>query len=350
MKLSDEQKPKLFLDLLDEYLKQLVSVSGCSQNTVKSYKDCFALLFVFLEDKMGLSYEKVSFSTLTSTTITKFLDWLENERKCSVTTRNQRKAALTSFAKYAANMNFRAASGFYSEVGKVPQKRGNGQKRTFFTLEELQIILSLPKLNTLVGRRDSILLMTMYYTGTRAQEICDLQVKDINFLNNGTTRVTIHGKGDKMRIIPIPAAVAQKLNSYMKYQGITNEKDAYVFGSQTHRQMSISCVEEIFKKYVIKAKNDNPNLIANGSYTPHSMRHTTAVHMLEAGISLPKIQRFLGHSSIATTQIYAEITQTSLDKAMKEWSEQTWGRFDDEQASTPKATNDKRSRRPSILQ
>ena len=352
MKKSDEQKPAVFTNLIDTYSNQLTSVEGCSPNTEKSYKDCYALLFIYIEDTMGITHDKITFSMLTSTVLTGFLDWLEKERKCSVLTRNQRRAALCSFAKYASKMNYRAAGGFYTEMNKVPKKRGSGKKKSFFTLKELQIILSLPKLHTLVGRRDSVLLITMYFTGTRAQEICDLRVKDIEFLDNGSARVTIHGKGDKRRILPIPVPVTQKLKDYLSYQGISKNKEAYVFSSQTHSQMSISCVEEIYKKYIEAAKKENPVLFPNDNYTPHSMRHTTAVHMLEAGISLPKIQRFLGHASIATTQIYAEITQANLDKTMKEWNEKTWRHvndYDEEGTKPETATKKSKSRRPDFL-
>lgn len=352
MKKTDDQKPAIFTDMINTYSNQLVKVEGCSPNTEKSYKDCYAVFFIYIEDTMGITHDNITFSMLTSSVITGFLDWLEKERNCSVLTRNQRRAALCAFAKYASKMNYRAAGGFYTEMNKVPKKRGSGKKKSFFTLEELQIILSLPKLHTLVGRRDSVLLVTMYFTGTRAQEICDLRVKDIEFLKNGSARLTIHGKGDKQRILPIPAAVSQKLNDYLNYQGIIKSKEAYVFNSQTHAQMSISCVEEIYKKYIETAKEKYPDHFRNDNYTPHSMRHTAAVHMLEAGIPLPKIQRFLGHASIATTQIYAEITQTNLDKAMREWNEKTWGHindYDEEEAKTEIKSKKSNSRRPDFL-
>lgn len=352
MKKSDDQKPAVFLELIETYCNQLILVEGCSPNTEKSYKDCYALLFIYIEDTMCITHDKITFSMLTNTILTGFLDWLENERKCSVLTRNQRRAALCAFAKYASKMNYRAAGCFYTEMNKVPKKRGSGKKKSFFTLKELQIILSLPQLHTLVGRRDSVLLITMYFTGARAQEICDLRVKDIEFLSSGFGRVTIHGKGDKRRILPIPAAVAQKLKDYLSYQGISKSNETHVFSSQTHSQMSISCVEEIYKKYVESAKRENPDLFHNDSYTPHSMRHTTAVHMLEAGIPLPKIQRFLGHASIATTQIYAEITQANLDRTMREWNEKTWGHindYDEEDTKSDTAAKKSTTRRPDFL-
>ena len=324
MRITSDRNPKVFTELLEKYLVQLKTICGYSDNTVKSYKDCFAILFVFLQESIGIADNKVTFAVLTYEVIINFLDYLEKERGCSTLTRNQRRAALSSFAQYASKINFPAAGSFQAVMSKIPIKRGSGKKRAFFSLEETKILLSLPNLHTLAGRRDSILLMFMYYTGTRAQEICDLKVKDITFISGGSAKVSIHGKGDKTRILPIPVAVSKTLQSYLKYQGIENAYESHVFSSQTHEQMTVSCVEEIYKKYVGIAKKQHPDLFLENNYTPHSMRHSAAVHMLEAGLSLPKIQRFLGHSSIATTQIYAEITQKSLDEALERWNAATW--------------------------
>ena len=349
MRRTSDRNPEIFTDLLEKYLNQLTSVCGYSGNTVKSYKDAFAVLFEYLEDKMGIANDKVTFSVLTYDVIINFLDYLEAERNCSILTRNQRRAVLSSFAKYASQNNFSAAGGFFAVMSKIPRKRGRGKKKSFFSLEEVQIILSLPDLHTLAGRRDSILLVFMYYTGTRAQEVCDLKVRDIAFVSGTSAKVSIHGKGNKTRILPLPPAISKMLIDYLKYQGIYKSYESHVFSSQTHEQMSISCVEEIYKKYVAIAKEQHQNLFLDDNYTPHSMRHSTAVHMLEAGVSLPKIQRFLGHSSIATTQIYAEITQKSLDKTLEEWNTATWSHLKNLDDNLEENHRKPTSKRPSFL-
>ena len=328
MRKTEDQKPKIFKDLITQYVNQLIPVEGCSPNTAKSYKDCYAILFLYMKEVYNTDNDKVTFAMLTQPVLTGFLDWMENTRKCTVSTRNQRRAALSAFGKYASKINYRAAGCFYSEINKIPKKRGEQRKISYFTLEELKVLLSLHELHTLSGRRDSVLLITMYFLGTRSQEICDLKVGDIEFLENGLSRITIHGKGNKTRILPFPETVTKKLKDYLAYEGILRSKKSFVFKSQNNPQMSISCVEEIFKKYIKKARTENPEMFSNKGYTPHSMRHTTAVHMLEAGVSLPKIQRFLGHASIATTQIYAEITQKSLDKSLKDWNAKMWGHLE----------------------
>jgi len=351
MKSADSNKPAIFSGLMTDYTGQLESTQGFSLNTTKSYKDGLYTLLVYFDEVKHLPNDAISFSHLSLSEINGYLDWLENTRKCSIQTRNHRLAILKSFAKYSSKYNFRAAGEFYSAVYKIPTKRAKGKKRAFFSIEEAFIFMSLPKFNTLAGRRDSVLLVFMYFTAARAQEVCDLRVKDLEYLSDGRCRVTLNGKGKKSRQVPIPAKVADKLKAYVIYTGKDKLPDAYVFSSQTHQQMTISCIEAIFKKYTRLAKEANPELFQGDSYTPHSMRHSTAVHMLEAGISLPKIKLFLGHSFISTTEIYAEITQSSLDKSMIEWNQKTWEHLGDymEEASSQSVTSTQ-SKRPSYLQ
>ena len=111
------------------------------------------------------------------------------------------------------------------------------------------------------------------------------------------------------------------LQKYIAYRRIEAKPDRHVFSSQTHEQMTVSCVEGIFQKYVRLAKDMNPILFKESSYPPHSMRHSTASHMLEAGVPIVVIKNFLGHTSLQSTQIYAELSQNTVDKYLKEWNE-----------------------------
>lgn len=116
-------------------------------------------------------------------------------------------------------------------------------------------------------------------------------------------------------------ACASLLRGYIDHRKIASLPERHIFSSQTHEKMTVSCIEEIFKKYVWIVKQKNPGLFIDDSYTPHSMRHSTASHMLEAGVPLVVIKNFLGHSSLQSTQIYAEISQNTVDKHLKEWNE-----------------------------
>ena len=148
-------------------------------------------------------------------------------------------------------------------------------------------------------------------------------VRDIQFIEEGRARITLHGKGNKTRRVTVCSEVAALLKKYMKFRRITDIPMAFVFNTQNNPQMSVSCLEEIFKKYVKLAKAEHPSKFKD-NYSPHSMRHSTAMSMLAAGVSLSAIRVFLGHNHLSTTEIYAKISQPELDKAIIEWNASFW--------------------------
>lgn len=321
-----KNESSVFLGHLEYFVNTyLLESKGLSPNTVLSYKTTFMLLITFMYSIKGIEADKITFQSLTADIISDFLNWLENERNCSASTKNQRLSALYSFSTYAQNRDFDAASAFRNSVIKIPSKKSPKKKRVAFTVEEVKIIMSMPDQNKETGLRDTVLLIIMYATGARAQEMCDLIVRKIQFRDTNTT-IDIVGKGRKARRVRIPDHCAQMLKKYLVRRGIEHQSDRYVFSSQTHEQMTVSCIEAIFKKYVTKARGKHTNLFQEESYSPHSMRHTTAQHMLEAGVPLMVIKSFLGHASVQTTQIYAESTQAAIDKNVKEWNERNFPR------------------------
>lgn len=314
----------VFLKHLEYFVNIYLSeTKGLSPNTVLSYKTSFMLLITFIYESRGIKADEITFQSLTVDTLSDFLSWLENERSCSASTKNQRLSALYSFSEYAQNRDFCAASVFRNSVIKIPMKKAPKKKRVAFTFDEVKIILSIPDQYKETGLRDTVLLSLMYATGARAQEMCDLIVRKIQFRDSNTT-IDIIGKGRKARRVRIPDHCADMLKKYLNHKNIAHQPDRHVFSSQTHEQMTVSCIEVIFKKYVTQAKEQHPNLFREKSYPPHSMRHTTAQHMLEAGIPLMVIKAFLGHASIQTTQIYTESTQSSIDKNVKVWNERNF--------------------------
>ena len=318
-------KPSAFLDLLESFLSVYLPCSvGVSPNTVKSYKDSFRLLLSYMFEKRQVIADKIQFTDLNYETMLDFLSWLETERGCSVATRNQRLSALSSFSSYAQNRNFEAATVFRSDVKKLPSKKSVHKPRAIFTLEEVSILLNLPKGDRAIGQRDRVLLSIMYASAARAQEICDLTVKDVR-IGDGTSTVKLTGKGGKCRTVGIPKACAALLDKHIRRHCIADNGNRHVFSSQTHEHMTTtSCIKEIYEKYVLLAREHHPGLFCEKKYTPHSMRHSVATHMLEAGIPLIVIKNILGHASLQSTQIYAEVTQNTLNKHVKAWCEK-WG-------------------------
>lgn len=335
----------VFLPLLNDYVNIYLPVGiGVQPNTIKSYKYAFRLLIEYMYEKKGIAADSISFEDLNYDMLSGFFEWILVERKCSETTRNQRLAALLSFSKYAQNRDFDAAVVFRNSIIRIPISKPRGKRRTWFTAEEMKILLSLPNDNTAIGLRDKMILTTLYVTGARSQELCDLTVSCVR-KKKDRTAIELNGKGDKSRLVNVSNTYAVMLDSYLHRKGIHGSSERYIFSSQTHEHMTISCVEEIVKKYVKKAKDQYPHLFTMGTYTPHSFRHSTATHMLEAGVPLMAIKKFLGHASVQTTQVYAELSQNTVDKYVKEWNNK-W--FPKEMYSIEKETP-KEENMPSFL-
>lgn len=333
------RKTKEFLPLLEDYFVTYLPFSrGLSKNTINSYKQSFLLLLAFMNEKKNRKADAITFSDLNYDTLLEFFNWLEKDRNCKPVTRNQRLSAISAFSEYAQNRDFDAASVFRTSINKIPLKKGDTKSRAVFTREEVRILLMLPDERYETGLRDKVLLSFMYATGARAQEICDIKVKDVQFDGNATA-VILTGKGSKTRRIGIPPCCANTLKKYIKHRGLVSAPGKHIFSSQTHEQMTVSCVEGIFKKYVSLAKETSLTLFTADSYPPHSMRHSTASHLLEAGVDIVTIKNILGHVSLQTTQIYAEMSQDTVDKKLREWNE-TWFGEKSAIAIAPKTKNE----------
>ena len=311
-------KKSYFLPALSLFISTyLPKTKGLSANTIRSYKQVFRLLLEYVHSKYGLPPEKVEFKHLEKGTIEAWLDWLCTERNCSSKTRNHRLSALVTFARFALHRDFYGALTLCSDVEYMPKKKDvKRSEAVHLTREEMSILLHLPNAGSNIGKRDKVILSTLYACGARAQELCDLTVGDIRF--GATTTIMLHGKGGKTRTVVIPEQCASLLKSHILQNRLKEGGPGrHVFSSQTHEHMAISCLEAIVKKYVCKAKKLRPDLFRK-NYTPHSFRHSIAFHMLESGIPLPVIKTFLGHVSISTTMIYASANFELVSKYLRD--------------------------------
>ncbi len=307
--------------LNDFFTSYLPNTKGVSANTKKTYQYAFRLLFSYLSKEKAIPPDKVTFNLLGDGSIDSFLSYLEMERNCSVKTRNLRRAAFAAFAKYAAGRDFLLSMPFYTAMMKLPKKKEpKSTSVKYFSKEEVTAMLSAPNTNTATGQRDTVLMSVLYATGARAQELCDIKVKDVYF--SVPLKIKLTGKGNKSRVVTIPENCAILLKKYMKSKGFCTKEpgiqDRHLFSSRTNEHMSISCVEGIVKKYLDICRQEHPDKFQEKSYSPHSFRHSIAVHMLEAGDSLVTIKAFLGHASILTTTIYAQVTPELANKYLDE--------------------------------
>lgn len=309
-------KRNLFIRQLGEYFEVfLPDIKKCSRNTISAYSDSFAVFFRFLFEQKSLPHHGVTYKHLTPALFDEYMLWLKNERSYSNGSIRHRITAIRSFLKYASRREMSALNA-YSTSTATDCPTGKSAAFPYFVKEEMRILFSLPSPDKYLGDRDLVLLPFLYDTAARAQELCDVRVGDIRFGN--TTKVKLRGKGGKVREVPITDDVAKLLHYHINRHGLTGKESRMcpLFSSQTNKQMTVACVRSIVKKYVALAKKTYPDLFLEPHYSPHSFRHSKAVHMVEAGVNLIYIRNFLGHEFIRATEVYARVGQETVTKAL----------------------------------
>lgn len=278
-----------------------------SPDTIAAYRDAFRLLLGFAEKRLGKAPSDLLLADLDATLISAFLDHLEKDRGNSARTRNARLAAVRSFFRFAASRE-PAYAELIQRVLAMPQKRFNRNLVTFLSLPEVEAVLAASDRRTWLGRRDHALLLVAVRTGLRVSELTGLRVQDFVFGVGAHIRCV--GKGRKERCTPIDRSTVGVLRSWIKDTGIADAD--FVFPSRRGGRLSTDAVERLVTKYVESAALRCETL-ARKHVTPHVLRHTTAVHLLEAGVDRAVIALWLGHEGVETTQIYLD-----ADMAMKE--------------------------------
>lgn len=293
----------------------LINTAGYSENTVKSYRDTFVLLFLYADEHKLCLRGRINISIFNRENITGFLDWLESSRNVSVSTRNQRLAALKSFCRYASSNTVEHLEIFQQVLGIKP-KKGMSKTVDYLSVDAITLLLKQPNPNTPNGIRDLALLSLLYESGCRVQELIDIKTGNISFKFPAT--VTVTGKGSKVRIIPLSSNAASIIARYAKICQVFKPEQT-LFTNYRKEPLTRSGVAYILRKYVEKAKQKEPALFGNTDIHPHVLRHSKAMHLLEGGVNLIYIRDFLGHSSVTTTEIYAksnpEIKRKFLEEA-----------------------------------
>ena len=275
---------------------------GTSLHTAHSYRDSMKLLLVFLARNNG-PVNNLCFEDMNVNKIVAFLDYLESERHNSVGTRNIRLSAVHSFFRYVASM-FPEYLNLSQQVLSVPFKRMCTRTVEYLEFEELSAVLNQVDRSKSNGRRDYSLLTLMFNTGARVQEIVDLKAVDLHL--SAPFSVNIFGKGRKERICPLWANTARILRQYIEERGLDLRQPVTLFTNHPGTPLTRFGVRYIMVKYIQKAAQIHPSLKIKRLH-PHSMRHSTAVHLLKSGVDLVTIANWLGHASINTTNKYATI-------------------------------------------
>ena len=274
-----------------------------SKNTICSYRDTFSKLLKFFKEERRVPPEKLSFSHFSRTAVEDFLLWLENDCGCGISTRNQRLAAVRSFFRYV-QVECPEHLLLCQEIIAIHTKRQEKPVIQYLNRDEIRLLLAQPDTTTRDGRRDLAILTLLYDSAARVQELCDLTPACLRAVSPTTLKLT--GKPRKSRFVPLSERSAAILLGYMAERGLDHplRKNDPLFANRQGLQLTRSGVSYILKKYVDKANNNGPGTIPP-SLTPHCLRHSKAMHLLEAGVNLIYIRDFLGHEDVGTTQVYA---------------------------------------------
>ncbi len=290
-----------FPSLLQNYFCQyLINQRQVSDRTVKCYRDTFCLLFKFAGEKLGKTASKLCLSDITAELILSFLNYLESVRHNSVTSRNVRLAAIRSFLHYAEYQEPQELPTI-QRVLAIPMKRHDFKLIGFLTRDEINAIMSSVNTNTWSGQRDHVLFATLYNTGARVSEVISAKRGDVE-LNHGTV-ILLHGKGRKERSVPLWKSTSRLLRKWL--DKINSDPKTPLFPNRFGSPMTRAGVEERLKVAVSKAEAICSSL-ASKKVSPHVIRHTTAMHLLQSGIDLTVIALWLGHENVNTTHKYLE--------------------------------------------
>ena len=302
--------PRLLTKFLGDYLPLQRNMSS---NTIKSYRDTFTLLLRYCRENKNIILEQLEITQIDITLITNFLSYLETVRHCSAATRNQRLAAIHAFFRFL-QMEQPEYMLHYQRILAIPSKRHERPEVGYLSGDDLATILAQPDLSTSEGRRDAVLLSVLYDTGARVQELIDLNIRDLRLETPAQIRLT--GKGRKMRSVPLMSQTVRLLKQYFQERdfNILKHDREPVFCNRKGERLSRSGIRYIMKKYVDQAKAVCP--ILREDISPHMLRHSKAMHLLQAGNPLVVISKILGHTDVKTTEIYARADMEMKRRAL----------------------------------
>ena len=302
---------------LTSFLTKYLAGERClSTNTIKSYRDTFKLYLVFMETVKGIPHQKLTLNDFTHDNIVEYLDWLDSNKGIKKSSQNVRLAAIHSFVKYVQLDDLDRLLE-YKRILAIKNKKHASREIPYLSKDELKALLDAPDTTTPQGRRDKVLLTVLYDTAARVSELTNLTLDDVRLSQPETISLT--GKGDKTRVVPIMGVTVELLKKYIEENDLVNRRytsQHYLFMSNHGTRLTRSGVSYILNKYVT-AVNDSGTADIKISVHPHTLRHTKAVHLLEAGVDLIYIRDLLGHISVTTTEVYAKVSQGNKREALE---------------------------------
>jgi len=299
--------------LVSFFRNYLVNQKGYPQNTISSYADCIRLLIAYSCDHLKVPIEKLDLFHFTDDLILDFLDHLENERGNTVATRNQRLAVIKTFFRFLAlqDPTFIAVC---ERVCAISAKKTVHKVIESLEKDEVDAIFSAVKADTLWGARDQALLRMLYNTGARVQELVDLDLSDIRM--DKPYQILLTGKGQKQRVTPLFPETIAAIQHYLRLREQAQFESNVLFVNFKGERITRFGIRYIVEKYADLAAETTPSLKTK-NVTPHTFRHTTALHMIQSGNDITVVAAWLGHADIKTTSIYVTINNEMKRKALE---------------------------------
>jgi len=287
---------------------------GLASNTVAAYRDTLKLLLCYAADTRKKAVEELTAEDLNEPLVLAFLDHLETARGCSVRTRNARLAAIRAFFGFLARENPLLLPQCQA-IRAIPIKRHEHKTMTYLEENETQAVLDAVDGTARMGIRDQVLLLLLYNTGARASEIVNLKLSDLRL--DDVPQVKLLGKGRKERSCPLWVETAEGLRAYLQERIPRDPRCEQVFLNANGSPLTRFGLRHILRKHVVQAQGACPSL-ANKRVSPHTLRHTTAMHLLRSGNEVNMVSYWLGHADINTTHIYVEIDMEMKRKMLEQ--------------------------------
>lgn len=311
-------KDTMLFSLVHDFFKiYLTKMTNRSPNTVHAYRESLEALFDFVKTERKVSLSEITFEMVDCRMLTKFLDSLE-ERGCSIQTRNHRLNRIRAFYKYAAKMEPTAVI-HHDEILKVPLKPTEKTEIIEYMNEEaVKAIWAQPDISTTKGLRDRFLMILLYDSGARIEELMGIRLCDIRL--GKTPTVTLRGKGRKTRVVPLLANTAEQFKTYSSVfhqnaKAYSDDYLFYVFRSGQKNRMHHDTARKSIQSYCAAAQKECVDVPDN--IHPHLWRHTRAMHLYQHGVDLTLISQWLGHANLETTLVYAKADTEQKRRAME---------------------------------
>lgn len=308
-----------FFKTIQKFLTVFLPKQKCySENTIFSYKIALNLFISFLRTEKGIPIDKIDFKIITAQIVYDFMEWLKLNRNNSTSTQNQRLNALRTFFKYAS-MNDCTLLSLEMDLKRIPLKKNHNKPVEYLSKNAIKALFDAPDVSTSKGIRNQFLMILMYDTAARCQEILDMKISDI--IISKKPYVYLTGKGHKTRAVPIMEQTVKHFQNYLEifHPLETRKEHDLLFYTTIHDKklpMSPDTVAYIVKKYGNSVADEFEEMPHN--IHPHQLRHSRAIHLYRDGIPLPLLAEFMGHKNINTTNIYAyadtEMKRKALEK------------------------------------